>query len=68
LVYGFEEALKIPYGKEGLNIKAVEDWPVEKINYVPAELKEKLIPALQAPWKKFQTNLEKEYGKEVANR
>ena len=68
LVYGFEEALKVPYGKEGLNIKAVEDWPVEKINYVPAELKEKLIPALQAPWKKFQTNLEKEYGKEVANR
>ncbi|MBT3183010.1 MAG: hypothetical protein HOI59_11175 [Nitrospina sp.] len=68
LVYGFEEALKVPYGKEGLNIKAVEDWPVEKINYVPDELKEKLIPALQAPWKKFHTNLEKEYGEEVANR
>jgi hypothetical protein len=40
----------------------------KKINYVPVELKEKLIPALQAPWKKFQTNLEKKYGTEVANR
>jgi hypothetical protein len=46
----------------------VEGWPVDKINYVPNELKEKLVPALQAPWKKFQTNLEKKYGVEVANR
>ena len=68
LVYGFEEALKIPYGKENLDVRKVEDWPVEKINYVPDELKEKLVPALQAPWKKFQTNLEKKYGTEVANR
>jgi len=67
LVYGFEEALKIPYGKENLDVGHVEDWPVEKINYVPDELKEKLVPALQAPWKKFQTNLEKKYGTEVAN-
>jgi len=41
---------------------------VEKINYVPVELKEKLIPTLHPPWKKFQTNLEKKYGTEVANR
>jgi hypothetical protein len=59
LVYGFEEALQAPYKKKGLDIKNLEEWPVEKINYVPNELKEKLIPALQAPWKKFQANLEK---------
>ena len=59
LVYGFEEALQTPYKKEGLDIRNLEEWPVEKINYVPNELKEKLIPALQAPWKKFQANLEK---------
>jgi len=68
LVYGFEEALQIPYKKENLDVKNVEGWPVDKINYVPNELKEKLVPALQAPWKKFQTNLEKKYGAEVANR
>lgn len=68
LVYGFEEALQIPYKKENLDVKNVEGWPVDKINYVPNELKEKLIPTLQAPWKKFQTNLEKKYGAEVANR
>ncbi len=62
LVYGFEEALKIPYGKENLDVEKVEDWSVEKINYVPDELKEKLVPALQVPWKKFQSNLEKKYG------
>jgi hypothetical protein len=59
LVYGFEEALKIPYKKKGLDVQSVEDWPVDKINYVPNELKEKLVPALQAPWKKFHANLEK---------
>jgi predicted secreted Zn-dependent protease len=60
LVYGFEEALQIPYKKKGLDVQNVEDWPVDKINYVPNELKEKLVPALQAPWKKFHANLEKQ--------
>lgn len=60
LVYGFEEALLIPYKKSGLDVRYVEDWPVEKINFVPDELKEKLVPALQAPWKKFRANLEKQ--------
>ena len=63
LVYGFEEALLEPYKKENLDVRNVEDWPVEKINYVPNELKEKLVPGLQAPWKKFQMNLENKYGK-----
>ena len=65
LVYGFEEALLEPYKKENLDIRKVEDWPVEKINYVPQELKEKLIPALQAPWRKFHTNLENKFGKAI---
>ena len=60
LVYGFEEALLIPYKKSGLDVRYVEDWPVEKINFVPDELKEKLVPTLQAPWKKFRANLEKQ--------
>ena len=63
LVYGFEEALLEPYKKENLDVRNVEDWPIEKINYVPKELKEKLVPALQAPWKKFQMNLKSKYGK-----
>jgi len=63
LVYGFEEALLEPYKKENLDVRNVENWPVEKINYVPNELKEKLVPALKAPWKKFQMNLESKYGK-----
>lgn len=62
LVYGFEEALLEPYKKDNLDIQNVENWPVEKINYVPAELKEKLVPALQAPWKKFKMTLENKYG------
>ena len=65
MVYGFEEALLEPYKKDNLDIQNVEDWPVEKINYVPVELKEKLIPALQAPWKKFQMNLENKYGQAI---
>ncbi|MEK9629727.1 MAG: hypothetical protein VW455_12000 [Nitrospinota bacterium] len=63
LVYGFEEALLEPYKKDNLDIRNVEDWPVDKINYVPNELKEKLVPALQAPWKKFHATLENKYGK-----
>jgi hypothetical protein len=63
LVYGFEEALQIPYKKKGLDVQNVEDWPVDKINYVPNELKEKLVPALQAPWKKFHVNLKKNNSK-----
>ncbi len=67
LVYGFEEALRIPYSKENLDVRKVEDWPADKINHVPNELKEKLVPALQAPWKKFQANLKTKYGPEVAS-
>ena len=59
LVYGFEEALERPYADAGLDIYKVEDWPPEKINWVPPILKEKLIPPIQKLFSKFKENLEK---------
>ena len=58
LINGFEEALHGPYSKAGLNIRRVEDWPVEKINWVPDELKEKLIPPIQNLFASFKTHLD----------
>jgi len=60
LIYGFEESLEAPFAKAGLNIHDVENWPVEKINWVPDELKEKLIPPIQQVFAGFKTELEKE--------
>lgn len=57
LINGFEEALHGPYFKAGLNIRRVEDWPVEKI-WVPDELKEKLIPPIQNLFASFKANLD----------
>ncbi|MBT3921852.1 MAG: hypothetical protein HOF21_04680 [Nitrospina sp.] len=59
LIYGFEESLEIPYKKGGLDIHALEKWPVEKINWVPDELKEKLIPPIQQVFAGFKAELEK---------
>ncbi len=58
-VYGFEEALEGPYNRHQLDIHKVEDWPAEKINWVPKELKEKLIPPLQRTFSRFKVHLEK---------
>lgn len=57
IVYGFEESLKDPYKKAGLDFHKVEDWPVEKINWVPDELKEKLCPHLTGTFAAFEENL-----------
>jgi len=59
LVYGFEEALDGPYKRYNLDIRKVEDWPVEKINWVPEELKEKLIHPLRETFSRFKINLER---------
>ncbi len=59
LVYGYEEALEEPYAKYNLDIKKIETWPVDKINWVPEELKAILGPYLKNPFHTFQTNLEK---------
>ena len=59
LVYGFEEALLEPYKKENLDVRNVEDWPVDKINFVPDELKEKLVPTLPSPMEKISNKSRK---------
>ncbi len=60
LIYGYEEALEGPFSKAGLDIRKMEHWPVDKINWVPEELKEKLIPPIQKIFSDFKMNLEKE--------
>lgn len=55
---GLEEVLEGAYGKSGLDIYRVGDWPVEKINWVPDELKEKIAPVLKRIFADFKTNLE----------
>jgi len=57
IVYGLEEALEGPYKKEGLDINNVENWPVDKINWVPQELKENVGRSLTDRFNNFKTNL-----------
>ena len=59
LIYGLEESLEKPYKDKGLNIQKVEEWPIDKINYVPPELLEKLGPPLKNQFMKFKKNMEK---------
>jgi hypothetical protein len=58
IVYGLEEALDAPYQKEGLDIKDIENWPIEKINWVPQELKETVGRSLTNKFNKFKKNIE----------
>jgi len=58
LIYGFEECLGEPFRKKGLDISKIETWPVEKINWIPDELKEKLIPPIQNIFNGFKRELE----------
>ena len=57
IVYGLEEALEGPYKKAGLDIKNIENWPVEKINWVPQELKENVGRSLTDRFNNFKKNL-----------
>jgi hypothetical protein len=57
VIYGYEDAIRDDFAGEGLDITKVEEWPVERINRVPASLKAKLIPPLKALFKKFRDNL-----------
>ena len=57
LVYGYEEGLAPAYKKDGLDIHEIEKWPVEKINWVPEELKEKLVPYLEGKFEGYRKNL-----------
>ena len=58
LVYGYEKTLADHYAKYGLDVSQVEDWPVEKINWVPDELQAKLIPPIQDIFAIFKSNLD----------
>jgi hypothetical protein len=57
LVYGYEEALEGSYKKAGLDIHQVEDWPEDKINFVPQELKDIMIPYLEGTFERFRKNI-----------
>jgi hypothetical protein len=57
LVYGYEEALEGPYSKAGLDIHKIEEWPADKINFVPQELKDTMIPYLEGTFERFRKNL-----------
>ena len=57
MLAGLEEALEGPYKKEGLDINDVENWPAEKINWVPQELKENVGRSLTDRFNNFKTNL-----------
>ena len=59
LVYGFEEALEEYYGRAGLDIHQAQNWPMDKINWVPEDLKEKLIPPIKELFLGFEKNLQK---------
>ena len=58
IVYGLEEAIEGPYKKAGLDIKNIENWPVEKINWVPQELKGNVGRSLTDRFSNFKNNLE----------
>ena len=57
LVYGMEESLVGPYGRDGLEVQRVESWPADRINFVPDDLKEKLITPLKNLFAGFKENL-----------
>lgn len=59
IVHGLEEALEGPYKKAGLDILNIENWPAEKINWVPQELKESVGCSLTKKFSSFKNNLEK---------
>jgi len=57
LIYGYEDAIREDFAKEGRDITRIEEWPVDRINRVPASLKEKLIPHLRAILQRYRDNL-----------
>ena len=58
LVYGYEQTLDAYYKNYGLDVTRVEEWPEEKINWVPDELQAKLIPPIQDIFATFKSNLQ----------
>ncbi len=58
LVHGYEQTLAAYFSKYGLDVGQVQDWPAEKINWVPDELQAKLIPPIQNIFATFKSNLD----------
>jgi hypothetical protein len=57
LIYGYEDAIRDEFAREGLDITKMEDWPIERINRVPESLKAKLMPSLKAIFQGFRDQL-----------
>lgn len=57
LIYGYEDAIREDFAKEGLDITKIEDWPPQQINHIPETLKLKLIPPLKGIFRRFRENL-----------
>ena len=57
LIYGYEDAIRADFERQGLDINKIEDWPIEHINRVPDSLKTSLIPPLKALFQGFRDNL-----------
>ncbi|QPJ64226.1 MAG: hypothetical protein G3M78_01945 [Candidatus Nitrohelix vancouverensis] len=57
LIYGYEQALEGPYQEAGLDIRKIEHWPVEKINWVPDALVKSLAPPITQMFEGFRKNL-----------
>lgn len=68
LIYGYEEAIREDFSREGLDITKVEEWPVSRINRVPESLKARLIPPLTALFQKYRDNLKAEADAEAVSR
>ena len=57
LIYGYEDAIREDFAREGLDIEKIEDWPPDMINRVPAGLKARLVLPLKAIFEGFRKNL-----------
>ena len=57
LIYGYEDAIRQDFANEGLDIEKPENWPVARINRVPAGLKSKLVPPLKALFQSYRAKL-----------
>ena len=68
LIYGYEEAIREDFAREGLDITKVEEWPVSRINRVPESLKARLIPPLKTLFQKYRDNLKAEAEAEAVSK
>ena len=68
IIYGYEDAIREDFAKDGLDITKTEDWPVDRINRVPDSVKTKLVPPLKALFRSFRDNLKAEAEAEALSK